>query len=367
MFISGGRAIGAIIGIISACSLFVLLFACCIVYYRRYLTRKARNEQTNTEQPQVTNRTANYMSSDPPPYSEAVKVLSLTCTDGKGFGGGRGGGGFKGGSRGGGSFGGSKGAGTFGGSSGYGGMNKVRTGSSFGSNARSFGMGALGGVAAYSLMNSMSSHRSYRPGYYDPGYGTGSTCINNENRNGTTFGSFRCPLNGFPIEARSCCGPYGNQFCCIPDGYTSDSRHYRSSFGGILLVIIIVAIIVFIFVRHRRRSQKDVVMVPMEPPLDEEQRPPFYHPPPPPMGYPPPPMGYPQPPHGNPYAPPPQNYDGSYNPYPQQQHQMPYPPQQQPYPPQQQSYNPYQVKEGGPPAYNDAMVYNQGYPATKPM
>lgn len=42
LFFSGGRTIGAIIGIISACSLFVLLIACCIVYYRRYLERKGQ-------------------------------------------------------------------------------------------------------------------------------------------------------------------------------------------------------------------------------------------------------------------------------------------------------------------------------------
>ncbi len=41
-------------------------------------------------------------------------VLFSSCTDGKGFGGGRGGGGFKGGSRGGGSFGGSSGSNRYG-------------------------------------------------------------------------------------------------------------------------------------------------------------------------------------------------------------------------------------------------------------
>jgi hypothetical protein len=40
LFFSGGRAIGAIIGIISACGLFFLLVACCIVYYRRHLRKK---------------------------------------------------------------------------------------------------------------------------------------------------------------------------------------------------------------------------------------------------------------------------------------------------------------------------------------
>lgn len=45
----------------------------------------------------------------------------------------------------------------------------------------------------------------------------GETCVNNENINGTVFGSFRCPLNGFPYEAKYCCGEYGHQFCCLPD------------------------------------------------------------------------------------------------------------------------------------------------------
>jgi hypothetical protein len=38
--LSGGRAIGAIIGIISGCGVFILLIACCIVYYRRHLRQK---------------------------------------------------------------------------------------------------------------------------------------------------------------------------------------------------------------------------------------------------------------------------------------------------------------------------------------
>jgi hypothetical protein len=38
--LSGGRAMGAIIGIISACGLFFILVACCIVYYRRHLRQK---------------------------------------------------------------------------------------------------------------------------------------------------------------------------------------------------------------------------------------------------------------------------------------------------------------------------------------
>ncbi|CAF4660437.1 unnamed protein product [Rotaria sp. Silwood1] len=394
----GGRAIGAIVGIISACSLFVLLVACCIVYFRRYLQRKEINARPNIPQVRTTNQTTvNIPSESPPPYDEAMRdshlfrwfyilfiisFLFSSCTDGKGFGGGRGGGGRGGGSRGGGSWGGSKGSGTFGGPSSYNrvnsygsynSMSKGRSGSSFKSNAMSFGAGALGGIAAYSLMRSMSSSYHSRPGYYEPGYGTGETCTNNEDLNGTRFGRFRCPLNGFPIEAKYCCGEYEKQYCCIRDDNSGAFRG-ASSFGWILLIIIMIAIAIVLISRHRRQKQKAVVMVPMEPTIDEQQGTPFYHPPPPPMGYPPPPTG-------NPYAP--QNYDGNFNSFPQQyqtpyppQQQMPYlPPQQMPYPPQQQmqyqsqqqqSYNPYSVKEGGPPAYEVAIHNNQGVSSIKP-
>ena len=43
----------------------------------------------------------------------------------------------------------------------------------------------------------------------------GETCINNQNMSGTYYGQFRCPLNGFPYEARYCCGKAGKQYCCI--------------------------------------------------------------------------------------------------------------------------------------------------------
>jgi hypothetical protein len=42
----------------------------------------------------------------------------------------------------------------------------------------------------------------------------GETCVNNENLNGTVFGQFRCPLYGFPHEAKYCCGEHGHQYCC---------------------------------------------------------------------------------------------------------------------------------------------------------
>lgn len=266
--------------------------------------------------------------------------LFSSVTDGKGFGGGRGGGfgGGRGGGGGGFKFGGSKGAGTFGRSSGYGSsMNKPRGGSSFGRNAMSFGAGALGGVAAYSLMRSMSSSYYHGPGYYNPGYGYGDTCVNNQDMNGTKFGSFRCPLNEFPLNARYCCGEYGNQYCC------SDTRTYRSSnLGWIVLILIICFLGMFLFAKHRRQQQQNIILVPVDPTVNEQAQP-FYQPPPPPMGY-------PVPPSTNPYA----TQSGSFA------------PNQPPYPVHAQTMNPYLVKEAGPPAYEDVVRNSQGIQPSKP-
>ncbi len=161
-------------------------------------------------------------------------VLVLSVIEGKGFGGGRGGGGSKGVSRG------SYGAGTS-----YNRAN-TRTGSGFGSKAVSFAAGAATGVAAYSLMRSMSgTYRSRSDGYYGPGYGSkliinfifdqsfsfilvGEKCYNNQDMNGTTFEEFRCPMYGFPYDAKHCCGEYGEQYCCRRDSnrFVSERRDF---------------------------------------------------------------------------------------------------------------------------------------------
>ncbi|CAF0977556.1 unnamed protein product [Rotaria sp. Silwood1] len=297
---SGSRAIASIIGIIAGCSIFILFIFYCIVYIRRYL----RPKESSSVKSYIHYHFQTQL------YS-AVFMLSLI--EGKGLVGGRGGGGFKVGS---------KGTGTFGGASSYNRANSYRSqmgqprsGSSFKGKAISFAAGAATGIAAYSIMRSMAgSHQSRPGGYYPPGYGTGETCANNENMNGTVFGEFRCPLNGFPRDAKYCCGEYGQQYCCAPDRKSFFNK--ASHFAWIIIVIIIFIIVALLWIRCRRQRQKDAEMIPTEPPMnqDYEPPPPFYHPPP----------------HNqNQYGVPPQNQSGNFNPYVQQSY-MPYPPQQQP-------------------------------------
>jgi hypothetical protein len=53
-------------------------------------------------------------------------------------------------------------------------------------------------------------------GGYNSAGGTGSSCTNNEDFNGTVFGTFNCPLPGFDPKATYCCGSLENQtqYCC---------------------------------------------------------------------------------------------------------------------------------------------------------
>ncbi|CAF0875584.1 unnamed protein product [Adineta ricciae] len=234
-----------------------------------------------------------------------LMIMLFSSTEGKGFGGRGGSGGFKTGSRGPGTFG---GASSFSRGNSINAMNKPRSGSSFKSNAASFAAGAAGGLAAYTLMRSMSHSYHARPSdYYRPGYGIGDTCVNNEDMNGTSFGTFRCPLYGFSPDELQCCGEPNKQYCCSRRGISRNSNS-SAHFAWIVLIIACLLLVILLWAR-RCRKQKDMVMIPTEPPMN--QPPPFYNPPPPPMSYPPPPAA-------NPYAYPPQNYPGNFNPYAQQ-------------------------------------------------
>lgn len=94
------------------------------------------------------------------------------------------------------------------------------------------------GMAAYGIMSSLTNRGNFHQGYYArPQYrhngisknltfssinifyclnilGDGSLCVNNEDFNGTKFGSFYCPLPGFNPSAKYCCGSHETQYCC---------------------------------------------------------------------------------------------------------------------------------------------------------
>lgn len=114
----------------------------------------------------------------------------------------------------------------------------------------SFGAGML----AYGLMSNIASRGHYHPGYYS-GYhrsrdnygeshvGTGSTCVNNEDFNGTKFGEFACPLPGFKSSASYCCGSLETetQYCC--EFFDDDTRKISVilailAIGGLIICII---------------------------------------------------------------------------------------------------------------------------------
>lgn len=188
---------------------------------------------------------------------------------GRGGGGSRGGGGFGGGSRGGfGSrFGGAGAAkpgtgygGGLGQGAGYGGGYGAKPGVygggggayRGGSGVRWSSFGA--GMLAYGVMSNLASRGYYHQGggyyYRNGGYGgqntqstyqaKGSVCVNNEDFNGTVFGSFQCPLPEFDPSATYCCGSTEEeaQFCCR--FFDDNGRKW----GVIIAVIAVIGIII---------------------------------------------------------------------------------------------------------------------------
>ncbi|CAF3642474.1 unnamed protein product [Adineta steineri] len=116
----------------------------------------------------------------------------------------------------------------------------------------------------YAIMSALSASFHSQPnGLYGPGYGGGETCMNTQRMPGHWFGSFRCPVNGFPYEATNCCGVYGKHYCCIPKKKYSFLR-ISAYIGLIVLIIVILFIIILLVVRHYRQRHKGMTAIPID-------------------------------------------------------------------------------------------------------
>ncbi|RMZ93066.1 collagen alpha-1(II) chain-like isoform X3 [Brachionus plicatilis] len=104
------------------------------------------------------------------------------------------------------------------------------------------------GMAAYGIMSSLTHRGNFHQGYYGrPEYHhqrngsmrkIGNLCVNNEDFNGTKFGSFYCPLPGFNPAAKYCCGEPETQYCCE---YFDDNGRKN---GVIIAVICVIGILI---------------------------------------------------------------------------------------------------------------------------
>ena len=83
-------------------------------------------------------------------------------------------------------------------------------------------------------------------------FAAGKTCTNNEDFNGTKFGTFRCPLPGMDQRQTYCCGSYNYQYCCR---YWDDSGRQAGTVIAIIAVIVLILCIsVFISRVIQRRN-----------------------------------------------------------------------------------------------------------------
>ncbi|CAF0843333.1 unnamed protein product [Didymodactylos carnosus] len=60
---------------------------------------------------------------------------------------------------------------------------------------------------------------------YATSKGRGSACINSDNFDGFTYGSFPCPLSDTDSNAIFCCGPKNRQYCCNTQEYSAEQRY----------------------------------------------------------------------------------------------------------------------------------------------
>jgi hypothetical protein len=108
----------------------------------------------------------------------------------------------------------------------------------------------------HNYQSGMYNDYNYRPERY--GSINGKTCINYLEYDGIVYGTFICPIEGFSYEAKYCCGPPREQYCCTLSEFKSeenpfDSPHHDQYSAGrfdkyFLFILVPFLIIFFIIV-----------------------------------------------------------------------------------------------------------------------
>ena len=104
------------------------------------------------------------------------------------------------------------------------------------------GVYALSNRYAYNKDQSHYYKYSYRSNEYS--LIEGSKCTNNQSYDGIIYGQFQCPIEGFDVNEKECCGEEGEQFCCS----LAQSSSGSSFWIWIVVLVIFVSILLAVFV-----------------------------------------------------------------------------------------------------------------------
>lgn len=94
----------------------------------------------------------------------------------------------------------------------------------------------------------------------------GDTCRNYRNFSGKIYGEFRCPLVGFALNSKFCCGTENSQYCCSRKSklseFSSKINLWEILQVGIIIILIVVVFfaIVRVCIRRYRQYQESMLM-----------------------------------------------------------------------------------------------------------
>ena len=83
-------------------------------------------------------------------------------------------------------------------------------------------------LSNHNYQSGMYNDYNYRPQQYSSIQG--ETCTNYLEYDGIVYGTFICPIEGFSYEAKYCCGPPREQYCCTLYEFKSEEKPFEKPY-----------------------------------------------------------------------------------------------------------------------------------------
>ena len=117
-----------------------------------------------------------------------------------------------------------------------------------------FSMAVIASKIAVQGKSTQFHNHNYKSGIYN-GYDyrsairnkiNGSVCTNHLEYSGIVFGLFICPIEGFDVEEKECCGPWREQYCCRPIIYVPKTSQIAIILNIVLFICVPVSLVLVV-------------------------------------------------------------------------------------------------------------------------